>query len=107
MNNNFQRYDNVAVIAYLADEYEAIYGQTINTHYRTTNTYLQSAGEWKVIASEVLAVPKHPPPTKIEPSVLDSYVGEYQLAEGVIYTVTHDGKRLMGQRTGRKINEWK
>jgi len=99
---HFQSYGNVTTLAYLADEYETIFGQTINTQYRTTNTYLRINGEWKIISSEVLAIPKHPIPIELDSSILDSCVGEYQLAEGVTYTITRDGNKLMGQRTGRK-----
>lgn len=39
--------------------------------------------------------------TKIDASVLDAYVGEYELAPNFILTVTKEGDKLMGQATGQ------
>jgi hypothetical protein len=39
--------------------------------------------------------------TKIDPSILDTYIGEYQIGPGFILTVTREGEKLMGQATGQ------
>ena len=41
------------------------------------------------------------PVAKVDPSVYDAYVGEYELAPGFILTVTREGDRLMTQATGQ------
>ena len=38
---------------------------------------------------------------KVDPSLYDRYVGEYELAPGFVLTVTREGNRLMTQATGQ------
>src|SRR5262249_59195359 len=38
---------------------------------------------------------------KLDPKIYDSYVGSYQFAPGMMFTVTRDGDKLMGQATGQ------
>lgn len=35
--------------------------------------------------------------TKVDPAVFDAYVGEYQINERLVFTVTREGDKLMGQ----------
>ncbi|MCB1025739.1 MAG: serine hydrolase [Acidobacteria bacterium] len=37
----------------------------------------------------------------VAPSILDTYIGEYELAPNFILTITRDGEKLMGQATGQ------
>jgi CubicO group peptidase (beta-lactamase class C family) len=39
--------------------------------------------------------------TKIDKSVLDTYVGDYEITPNLILTVTREGEKLMGQATGQ------
>ena len=39
---------------------------------------------------------------KVDPKIFDAYVGEYEIAPGLVFTVTRDGGKLMGQSTGEK-----
>jgi len=39
---------------------------------------------------------------RVDPSVYDAYVGQYELAPGFILTVTREGDRLMTQATGQE-----
>jgi hypothetical protein len=36
---------------------------------------------------------------------LNAYVGQYQLAANVVYTITREGDKLFGQRSGRAKEE--
>ncbi|HEY7546928.1 MAG TPA: serine hydrolase [Blastocatellia bacterium] len=38
---------------------------------------------------------------KVDPKILDEYVGEYELAPGRTITITREGDKLMGQATGQ------
>ena len=44
-------------------------------------------------------------PAVIDPNKLDSYVGQYELAAEVTYTIAREGDKLFGQRTGRPKEE--
>lgn len=39
---------------------------------------------------------------KVDPALLDNYVGRYQLPGGVVFTVTREGDRLFSQQTGQQ-----
>jgi hypothetical protein len=39
--------------------------------------------------------------TKVDPRIYDAYVGEYEIAPGLILTVTREGDKLMSQATGQ------
>ncbi|HEX6536847.1 MAG TPA: DUF4440 domain-containing protein [Gemmatimonadaceae bacterium] len=95
---------STAVLTYDALERETVYGQTLRTHYHTTDTYVNRGGAWRLFASHTAVLPSEhtavaPPPT------LGDYVGRYELAPGVTYTVTRDGAHLYGQRGDRPREE--
>jgi hypothetical protein len=94
--------DNVAVLNYVAQEEEIIYGQKLTTAYATMCVYHKSGATWKLFASQVFEIPKNPPAIATSGPALKNYVGVYTLAEGVNYTVSLSNDTLYGQRTGGK-----
>ena len=96
---------DVAVISYDIPEKLELYGQTLQTRFRSTDTYLRRDGRWRLIALQLQVLPSELEPVAIDPKLLDAYVGRYRLAPEVVYTVTREGNRLMGQRTGREKEE--
>ncbi|MBS1788973.1 MAG: serine hydrolase [Acidobacteria bacterium] len=50
-------------------------------------------------------LPKPKEVAKVDPTVLDRYVGEYELMPNLILTVTREGDKLMGQPTGQSKRE--
>lgn len=98
--------DNVVVLSHLDREDLEFYGQKIVTYFQMTNTWArQSNGQWKLVGTHVMAIPNERKPAKIDPNTLALYVGQYQLAPDVIYTVTRERDQLFGQRTGRAKEE--
>jgi beta-lactamase regulating signal transducer with metallopeptidase domain len=49
------------------------------------------------------ARPRHQ--VRIDPALLDNYVGQYELVPGAIFTITRDGGRLFAQLTGQPAAE--
>lgn len=47
------------------------------------------------------AAPTVRKPVSVDPAILDAYVGDYQIAPGVMLTVRRDGNRLVVQATGQ------
>ena len=45
------------------------------------------------------------PTEGLSPTLLDAYVGTYELAPGVTYVVSREGDVLIGQRSGRPREE--
>jgi hypothetical protein len=96
----------VVVLSHLDREELELYGQKIVTNYHMTNTWAkQKDGQWQLVSTQVMAVPNERKPATVDPKSLDSYVGEYQLAPQVTYTVTLQGDKLFGQRSGRAKEE--
>ncbi|HEV8367516.1 MAG TPA: DUF4440 domain-containing protein [Pyrinomonadaceae bacterium] len=98
--------DNVVVLSHLDREELELYGQKIVTNFHMTNTWArQKDGQWQLVSTQVMAIPNERKPVMVDPKSLDSYVGEYQLAPEVTYTITREADKLFGQRTGRTKEE--
>ena len=93
---------DVAVANYVADEDERYHGHALHCQYRITDTWQRQSGDWKLLASQILALRTDPPPVPLAPEKLDDYVGRYELSPGIDYEIRKrsDGA-LEGQRTGR------
>jgi hypothetical protein len=94
-----------AVLSYRALEEEYIFGQKLSPIYLVTDTYFKRNGRWQMIASHVIVLPGERKPIPVNPKIYRSIVGQYELTPGVTYTVTREGNKLMGQRTGRAKEE--
>jgi hypothetical protein len=98
--------DNVIVLSHRDREELVLYGQKLITWFNSTDTWTkQQDGQWKLAAAQIMAIPNERKPVAISPSKLDAYVGQYRLATDVVYTITREGKKLFGQRTGRAKEE--
>ncbi|HEV7671623.1 MAG TPA: nuclear transport factor 2 family protein [Thermoanaerobaculia bacterium] len=96
---------DVAVLTHLDREDEKVFDQALYSEYRTTDTFQKRDGKWRLIASQVLVIPRPRKVASVDGTTLDAYVGRYQLAPGVLYEVTREGDTLFGQRTGRAKEE--
>jgi ketosteroid isomerase-like protein len=98
--------ENVIVLSHRDREELELYGQKLVTYFQSTDTWAKSQdGQWKLIAVQVMAIPNERKPIPVSPKKLDEYVGQYQLAPDVIYTITREDDKLFGQRTGRAKEE--
>ncbi|HRH41939.1 MAG TPA: DUF4440 domain-containing protein, partial [Pyrinomonadaceae bacterium] len=98
--------ENVVVLTHFDHEILELYGQKILTNFQTTSIWAkQSDGDWKLVSTQVIAIPNERKPVKGDVKKLDSYIGEYELAPQIIYTITREGDKLFGQRTGRAKEE--
>lgn len=98
--------DNVIVLSHLDREELELHGQKITTYFHMTQTWAKQAnGEWKLAASQVMAIPNERKPAVIDPKTLDLYVGQYALDSQINYTITREGDKLYGQRSGRAKEE--
>jgi ketosteroid isomerase-like protein len=98
--------ENVIVLSRRDREELELYGQKLVTYFHSTDTWAKSQdGQWRLVAAHVMAIPNERKPIDVSPKKLDEYAGQYQLAPDVIYTVTRDGDKLFGRRTGRAEEE--
>lgn len=93
---------NVAVVNYVADEVEFVYGQKLHTTYAVMNVYSGSGSGWSLMASQIFEIPQNPSASQVAADILKGYTGIYELSEGITYTVTLENNTLYGQKTGRQ-----
>ena len=96
---------DAAVVTYVDDEHENYHGHELHCQYRTTDTWRKTAGGWRVIASQVLALRTDPPAVALAGSLRDEYVGRYSLTPEITYEIRRKGDALEGQQNGRKEEE--
>lgn len=92
---------NVAVTTYVSDEHETYHGQQLHCQYRSTDTWLKTGGNWRLIGSQVLALRTDPPAIALTAEQLASYAGVYQLSPDIRYEIRVKDGKLEGQRHGR------
>ncbi len=98
--------ENVIVLSHRDREELELYGQKLVTYFHSTDTWAKlQNGEWKLVAVHVMAIPNERKPIAVSIKKLDEYVGQYQLAPDVTYTITREADKLWGQRTGRGKEE--
>ena len=100
----FVFHDKVAVIHYVADEYEWVFGQKLHTTYGTANTWYQTDTSWKMIGSQIFEIPQLPPAIKVPPQTLGEYTGRYQLTDSnsLVISVKND-TLFMQKKTGAPV----
>jgi len=94
-----------AVLSYRALEEEYVFGQKLAPTYLVTDTYFKRNGRWQMIASHVIVLPSERKPIALSPEAYKLIAGQYELTPGVTYTITLEGTKLMGQRSGRAKEE--
>ncbi|MCI0415446.1 DUF4440 domain-containing protein [bacterium] len=98
-------YGNVAVISHRDKEELELYGQMLKTEFGSTDTYMKIDGQWKVIASHISVYPSELTAVTLPPEQLQRFTGAYELKSDVVYTITLEDNKLIGQRTGRAKEE--
>ena len=93
---------NTVILAYELNEQETVFGQELHARYHATDTWVRRDGEWRMLASQVVRYGGDPPAAKLAPELVKDYIGVYELAPSVQYTVSVDGGQVWGERTGRK-----
>ena len=78
----------------------------INFQSRFTDTFLRRQGRWQVVARHYSRLPPERTAIKLDPKTYDAYVGQYELAPGVVFNVTKEGDKLMSQVTGQPVFEF-
>jgi ketosteroid isomerase-like protein len=102
----FTRVGEVAVVTYIIDETEVAYGQTVHARYRATDTWRPTPNGYRLLASEVYAVPRDPPAIQLSDAALDEYVASYRLDPRTTLRLRRDGTRLIAERAGHPPQAW-
>lgn len=81
MNLTVQDLGGAAVVHYLIDESEDVFGQKLHTKYLETDTYRRDAGAWQMVAAQVTVVPRDLEPVKVDTRGWPALVGDYRISD--------------------------
>lgn len=93
---------DVAVHVFTAREKQTVYGQPIEVNYRSTHTWRQENGEWRLIAAQNLVLARDPQAVPVNANLAD-YAGVYDLGGQRRYRVEARGDTLAGGRDGGEL----
>ena len=90
--------NNAAVMMYRTTSHMPFAGREITEELRIVETYVKRDGRWLLTARAESEIPnENRAPARVDPDVLDDYVGEYEISPGKIVKITREGDRLMEQ----------
>jgi hypothetical protein len=92
---------DIAILSYDLDETETIWGQNLTARYHGTDTWMYRKGKWQIVAGQMLRYYEDPAAGKMNTRRYAEYAGTYQLAAGIMQTVSVEGNELYAQREGR------
>ena len=91
----------VAVLSYDVDEWHDYHGQELRTRFHATDTWVREGGGWKMIASQVTALPTPIPGRPVARRVLDTYAGTYALTPDITLRIASGDSGLSLVRGSR------
>jgi hypothetical protein len=99
-----QEFPSFAVVRYLGDEVENVFGQRLTTQYRITDTFVRAGSSWKMVASHTAVVTQDPPAQAVASEGWPAFVGTYKLVpEGWTFRVALRDGKLYGGRDPAKL----
>jgi hypothetical protein len=102
-----QPLENVAVVRFLANEWQTVFGQRLSTRYRVTDTFRREGPGWKMVASHVSVIADDPPAQEVSKDEWPRYVGTYRLLpDGWTFTVELRDGLLWGGRDPKKLRQF-
>jgi hypothetical protein len=96
---------DTAIVIYTAQQFNEIGGQTQSSNRWQIETHLRTQGRWVLAAVADSVIPPEPIAVKVDPTVYESYAGQYEWAPTLISTITRDGGKLIEQSTGQNKSE--
>jgi len=91
-------YKDAAVMVYRATSREPLLGKEMTEELRIVETYLKRNGRWLLTARAESEIPNaNRVPARVDPELLNEYVGEYQVSPGNVVKITREGDHLMEQ----------
>jgi hypothetical protein len=98
------RFAGTAIVRFLADEKETVFGQQLATRYRITDVWRADGEAWRLVASHVSVVTQDPPAQPVSSAGWERLVGSYRLLPGGwTFTVELKDGRLWGGRDPAKL----
>lgn len=93
-------HSDVAVTSFIDDQQQDFHGQPVHARYRSVETWLRAAGDWRMIGSATIALYDDPATIALPTAILDDYVGTYAAAADVSITFSRRGDVLLASVGG-------
>lgn len=99
-----QELPGFAVVRYLADESETVFGQSLATQYRVTDSFRRDGDAWKLVASHSSVVTRDPPAQAVSKAEWPAFVGAYRIEpDGWTFSVELRDGTLYGGRDPSRL----
>jgi uncharacterized protein (TIGR02246 family) len=98
-------YGETAIVTGRVTEKGTFNGRSLNSQSRYTDLWVRRNGRWQVVAAQNTRLPQERPAAvipSVTPNIYDAYVGKYELAPGLIVTITRDSNRLFSEVGGQR-----
>lgn len=98
-------YGETAIVTGRVTEKGTFNGRSLNSQSGYTDVWVRRNGRWQVVAAQNTRLPQERPAAvipSVTPNIYDAYVGKYELAPGLIVTITRDGNRLFSEVGGQR-----
>jgi hypothetical protein len=90
-----------AVTTYRLNEHETVEGHELHALYRASDTWRLSHAGWRLVASQVFAIPQDPPRAAAPEASLADYEGLYRLSAVTVQSIRREADHLVVERSGR------
>jgi ketosteroid isomerase-like protein len=90
---------DVAVVRFMADESETVFGQRLATKYRITDVFRRSGDTWRMVASHASVITADPPAQPVSSEGWPGLAGDYRLRPDgwTFHVVLRDGQLFGGR----------
>jgi len=94
-----QDVDNVAIVRFLLDESETVFGQQLATKYRNTDVFKRSGDSWTLVATHTSVITADPPAQPVPTDGWSKLAGTYRLLPDgwSFHVVLRDGQLFGGR----------
>jgi hypothetical protein len=93
-------YGDVAVTSFIDDQQQDFHGQPVHARFRSVETWRKIGDDWRMIASQTVALYDDPKPTTLSVDQLDQYVGTYRAAPDTTFVFRRVGDTLLASVNG-------
>jgi hypothetical protein len=84
----------VAVMSYDIDEEHDYYGQHLRSRFHATDTWVREGGVWRMLASQVTALPASVAGRPVSRRLREEYAGTYALTDDITLAIVPDDSGL-------------
>jgi ketosteroid isomerase-like protein len=98
---------DTAIVTYHSDQMTEVGGQTTSIHKWQIETHVRRNSRWQLLGVADGLIPPEPKAAKIDPSVLDAYVGRYEWAPTLVSKIERKGDVLFEHLGAGEPAQWR